>query len=335
MTLAGCSGGSRFSAWGGGQSTGNLQLHNPYQGIQGIMLEFVESMPPETVLIGDKFDIGIRVKNYGAYDIDTGKGEIILNADSNIFLVEGNKLTKNFEVLGRSEFLSEGEEDIILFPIMVRCFDQLKGSKNNIIKTITAISCYDYETKFGVDVCLDPTAKDNINREEIEKICEQQNLSFSGGQGAPIAINRVDANIVPYKNKLQAMVTIELSQVQDGEVYFSESKLSCSDPGKQNRIYADVELRGQKLNCKSLTSSGLPSNVVELKSKVGMLRCQTELTSTEGTFTTPLTINLKYNFKSKIHQKLNIIPPSGELDKVGCQNLESEMKSVPSDDVNI
>ena len=124
LVLAGC---GRMSGWTG-SGEGNIDTYS-LTGTEGLEIKFLSSMPPDKVLIGDKFNFGIRIENKGTYDLEEGEGKITINPDPSLFLVEQNKLTQTFGVQGRTQFLKEGETTQIYFPTIAKCFQQLKGQK--------------------------------------------------------------------------------------------------------------------------------------------------------------------------------------------------------------
>ncbi|MBT7903411.1 hypothetical protein HN587_06125 [Candidatus Woesearchaeota archaeon] len=331
IALTGCGSAvsMKGSLFGTGKTADNVKIQDYRKGTEGIKLEFVESMPPEKVLVGDMFNFGIRLENKGAYDVDLAEGSLFLNFDSTMFLIEEDTRTQEFELLGRSAFVSDGEFTEIYYPALSRCFQQLKGNqKKNFSQTVVAIACYAYETHASADICFDPNSNKQSAKNE-EKVCTQSAVSLSGGQGAPIAVTQISPEIVPYGNKIRAQIDIDLSIANSqGEVYLNEFIAECDDPKIQNKIFVEAEISGQNMHCKSLvnTFNEKPGTAV-FRSGKSKIRCYTELNKEDGAFITPVTVTAKYNYKDKVHHKLMIAPPIGGVSDAVCTGLESEFKA--------
>src|SRR4030042_1767216 len=94
------------------------------------------------------------------------------------------------------------------------------GESHNAL--ISATYCYDYATTAKMDVCIDP----DIYGKQPQKVCTVAGKSLSS-QGAPIAVNKVDVEMLPFsKDSIKPQFTIHVQNVGDGTVIASGKALS-------------------------------------------------------------------------------------------------------------
>src|SRR3989338_6861784 len=177
------------SCQGGGPSSTNIN-EDYHKGTQGIVMTFVNNAPPARVYDGDTLDIDIQLENKGAYPESgrvVGKLEIT-GADTNAIRGTwdgGNTLPVDLE--GRSQnnppggiaIMSYRDTDGVHVP-----FDADYYEPNLIVH-----SCYKYKTVADPIVCIDADPYEVVQE---KKVCQIGNVGVSGGQGAPIAVTRVE-----------------------------------------------------------------------------------------------------------------------------------------------
>ena len=71
LVLVGCSQSSGI--YKGDVNTGDLQANTNYRtGTTSLDFTFLKSMPPKSIFIQDSFNIGVKLKNNGAFDVQNG-----------------------------------------------------------------------------------------------------------------------------------------------------------------------------------------------------------------------------------------------------------------------
>ena len=216
---------------------------------------------------------------------------------------------------------------------------EFKGTinANNIIvnkyePTILVTACYPYFTTATPTVCIDPFPFDTRQ----EKVCNigSQNVEL---QGAPIAVTKIDEEAS--SGKIRFKITIE--NVGKGDVIWSnqESNLRaliyrCSPAGDQPKPAVDdskkilsrildredfdkvqldevsiagIDLLKDKKTCTPFADD--KSNIVRLFDGKGFVICTLDTSSIkdfQSAFTTPISIKLRYVYRSTISKKISI-----------------------------
>ena len=268
-----------------------------YKGKVGLIFDFRDSMPPPRTTEDDSFPIGFNLKNDGAFDIE--KGYLLLNIEKDLIEIEKGNVPEDLEIIGRSRDNPEAGLDFMTFFVKSK---KLSSETETITSKILATACYEYQTHFSENVCLDT---DYYNLKGMTKACNAEDISFSSGQGAPVAVTRVEPRMLEDNDKIKPMFVIYIDNVGLGEVISSDSVSDmCSsktvDYDKINNIEVVAYLSGSLLECK-------PENP-KLKDKEEIVRCTLE----EGVgkdvqpYTTLLTIDIKYGYTETISQNIEI-----------------------------
>jgi hypothetical protein len=179
--LAGCDQGS---------TNPEEQTTQTYSGTQTLGITYREGMPYSPVTKGDRVDVGVELKNYGAEDITGGKitveGITSIAVGTQALSIEGKKTS------GRAY----GGPEYMTFTNIPIDGDQ----------SIIVTACYPYKTKLIKNICYDPT----IGTETRTEVCTfQPSVSISGGQGAPVAITNVQIDRRDMGKKAKLTLTIE------------------------------------------------------------------------------------------------------------------------------
>ncbi len=160
------------------------------KGYGGLEIESLEGLPPKEMYEGGNFKIGIRLKNTGAYDIKRGELEIAGFDESYVIL---SQKRKNLEpILGKSITNPEGGFYIEEFDGQV--LRSLGGAKE-YPATYFIISRYDYRSEAQTDVCINTNLYSDLKLSE-DSCKPEVSISFSG-QGAPVAITKIEEFTVP------------------------------------------------------------------------------------------------------------------------------------------
>jgi hypothetical protein len=278
------------------------------EGTSGLVISFVPNTPPDEVHENSNFLIGVDVANEGAYDIIDGifvlslEDDYVEIMDWKGYIMQGRQAQNKkayFDIEGKSQMVPEGGLDRMTIRAQTNVLDvQTETRTTHIILT----ACYPYKTIMAQDVCVDP---DPLNT-RLEKPCEVSSISLDG-QGAPVAVKRIDTEMLESADSDTVMpqFTLTLKNVGDGEVFdASRVQEACSsDPlAREDVRYLSVSARliDQGLECRPQ-----PAHLQKGQSKV---RCTLEggIDRASSTFIAPLVVELDYGYAKTISQPMVI-----------------------------
>ncbi len=278
-------------------------------GTKGISMSFVPNSPPDKFLGDSKLEVAVQVKNEGTTSIENSNG-----LGGNIYLsgYDGNiiKFDKNVDGInllgGRSSYDPVGETDIKEFPATIT----LTQGVDSYRTTIMATACYSYETMAIPMICIDPDPN-SINTKQ--KACTTKNIALSGGQGAPVAVTKVE--LIPTSEKLR--FNIQISNVGGG-VVFDKNSQNC-DPyssglaTKEKNVVSVEEVRLANINLLDFNAcKPLVDNKISLINNQRTILCELDIASSgisKSAFTSPLVIRLRYGYTTSISKNIEIIRP--------------------------
>ena len=300
-------------------------------GFSGLSLELLKNNPPQKVFEGDIFPFAVRIKNTGAYSIKDKKAVLSLGVEKdytrNVELLEGNRLeveegistSAKLEIDGRSQVNQKGGEEIVSYNIQTGKIDPQSEFHQSVIY---ATACYPYETILGTTVCIDT---DVTNLRPEKKVCSAQDLIFANGQGAPVAITKIETRMLPFEissgspstNEIRPQFLIYVENKGPGLVIREESvkdfcTKSNTDHGNYNIVYVNAYLSDKKLVCQ-LDSAPDSAELghIKLKDKKDIIRCYQEegVPRTYDPYLSPLKVEMKYGYTQSISASYFIMKP--------------------------
>ena len=333
-----------FLAAGCAKKSGN-EGENFVRGSDGLVMSFVQNAPQDRYVVGsDDEDIAIAIDvwNKGVHPDENAKAlNDVKLSEQDLFKVLGRISISGFDKaivsMGKDkDFKIFTESDVYLpaaSPLNPRgglYTAEFKGTinANSIIvnkyePTILVTACYPYFTTAAPTVCIDPYPFDTRQK----KVCNigSQNVEL---QGAPIAVTKIDEEAA--SGKIRFKITIE--NVGKGDVIWSDGqfKLSdlidkCSPAGDSSKEILnrkdfdkvqldEVSIAGTDLlkNGKCTPFAEGTSNIVRLFDGKGFVICTLDTGSTESlkgiqsAFTTPISIKLRYAYRSTISKGISI-----------------------------
>lgn len=299
-----------------------------YKGTKGIEFEFLSKAPPKRVFENQIFDIILRIENEGTYDVkadgETYEGILVITPESGYvdFLEEENikrgsgRFVKyisegqsRFNLQGRSIIYSKGEDSLVYNRLRTRELSSLSQLHNsNVFATI----CYPYQTKLSTDVCIDT---DIHNLQPVDKACESKELTYSGGQGAPVAITKIITSIDPLEeDKNEVTFTIYAENRGNGEVTkASEYRQACTSGLLAsestiglNRFFNLIKVSAKlSNNLEELRCGPQSSGEMVLTGKKGYIKCKAEIEG-DRAYTAPLIIEMDYGYTATISKTFDI-----------------------------
>jgi len=268
-------------------------------GKQGILMEFLTNAPPGEIYEDYPFQIGIILKNMGAYDIKNGFISFSIEEDYTELMNQADEVTR-FNLKGKSVSLPTGDQLVKIIKAKTKKIgEQSEKHESSILANV----CYQYQTKKDVTTCIDT---DVYNLKKMKKVCTVRDITLTP-QGAPVSITKIESEMLPAEddNLIKPAFKIHIRNVGNGEV-IDKGKISdiCSSEPvnykELNIVDVKVMLSNEELECKP----------IPLKLKYGddVVRCILEkgISKDMATYTTPLIIELNYGYTYSISKKIII-----------------------------
>ncbi|MBW2992429.1 hypothetical protein KY345_04395 [Candidatus Woesearchaeota archaeon] len=280
-----------------------LDLSQIRQGTEGLDMEFVKNVPPDQVYDNDFLTVMVNVKNKGAESVYDawfylgGFDRTIVPFDIG---VEGIPLSETDAIEGyipgKDELRGEEGEVVLTFGAQLR---GLPGGTDVYEPNIILTACYNYKTIANPIVCIDPNP---FGVYTASKVCQPRTVSETGGQGAPIAVTRVE--LVPSRGKIQFKIFVE--NKRDGKAISSDKGIDqCTMIEPIDYKYVN------KIDSYNVWANGLseircqpdPENLRLVDDK-GVIVCSFDISPDDvPAYTTPLNIELEYNYMESTKPK--------------------------------
>ncbi|HLC66001.1 MAG TPA: hypothetical protein VJI46_07825 [Candidatus Nanoarchaeia archaeon] len=289
-----------------------------YKGIEGISLSFTKNSPTPEVFENSVFPVGIEVWNKGAYDIEEGYLFVNLDTDymeaanwiEGVSIFPADAAKAEFELKGKSDIARQGDRDVAALNVNTKFIDVLSEKHTS---TVSATACYRYQTLASPNVCIDT---DPFGIKEGQKSCTASDITLTGGQGAPIAVEKVEVKMLPSQtgDKIVPQFRIYVKNMGNGQVVDAEKVAdSCSSQGLSrtdiNAVSVTAALSsGIQLDCIPKRETGGPEGFLRLKGGEDYVLChyQDGIPLEYGTFKTTLNIVLDYGYVHSISKDVTI-----------------------------
>ncbi len=195
-------------------ASGNDRIVEFRNGLEGLTIEFLKNAPPQIVFERSAFPVYLRIRNKGAGDVTSGIlsigtendyiTEIIYDGDDNRVTNRAEDLLL-FSVAGKSQLNPYGDEVVVSLNAKTGSLEPQSEQK---LSTLTGTLCYRYKTIASASVCIDPDVS-GLSRNR--KVCNVNAVSFQAGQGGPIAVTKIEPQILPSEVgiKPQFIISIE------------------------------------------------------------------------------------------------------------------------------
>jgi hypothetical protein len=283
-----------------------------HKGVKGLAMNFARNLPPSKMFDTDALDIVVEMENKGASDLTGNRCWLHLAGyDLSIFpnLWPGPYQCGALEA--RSIYNPDGGFDTKQFMSPAYSIFLPEGI-DYLPQTFVVHGCYEYVTKARPIVCINPRLYDIRAATEA---CVVQDVAMAGGQGAPVAVTNVKVQMM----KDRALFTVTIANSGTGTVLNEQTSLlgdvvhSC--PNKLE--YQDIDIIRYNINIDSAGASLLScSPEMEGQRKVRLVNNQAKIICTfaiygDTAFTTPLKIDLYYNYLDSISKQVEIIKTPG------------------------
>jgi hypothetical protein len=268
-------------------------------GTEGVVMKFLPEQPPPKVYTQGPLSFVVEVRNRGTYTVPSA--EFYLSGfDPNILigLGSGSRYIMNEQLDGKSQYNPEGGYSMVTFS---EDSASLPSSMPNYKPTFLLTACYPYQTVATPLVCVDPNPLDTTS----DKACRVQKVYGTGSQGAPVAVQSIEAEARPTGMFFRIHVANVGSGTEGGSgTVFSQDKLQSCFSGLQysdlNTLRFEVDVSGQPLECQ-------PNNgELRLVNKKGVVFCTFKNIQNIPAYQTPLNVRLFYGYKSSISKVVEI-----------------------------
>lgn len=305
-------------------------------GFNGLAIEFSKNTPPAKVFEKDPFPVILKVRNSGAYSIAKDKALLSLGIEKdytkilqlqttdNVKKVQSeNEASAMFGINGKSQINPIGDLEVISYNLQAGNVDPQSEAHSS---TVIATLCYPYETTLSTTVCIDT---DVSNTRPGKKVCKMQDLSFSNGQGAPVAITKIEVNMLPAEispenqiSVIRPQFLIYIENKDKGSVIKAGlEKDYCTKTNvlheNLNKVYVTASLGGKELDCRTIKKDFKEErdNYVKLLDKKALARCVMkggDIKRTEDNYLTPLKVTLTYGYTQSITANYFIQKATGQ-----------------------
>jgi len=295
-----------------------------HTGTRALVMAFTKGLPPDKMYDTGTLDVLVELSNIGTANLE-GTGP---NQGCMLYLSGYDKSVVFFDkdeqpcgrLAGKSIFNPEGsigmaefKADTIVLPRGVDSYAP------NLLIT----ACYKYETVATPVVCIDPHL---YEISPVQRACTVTDVTMTGGQGAPVAVDRVDVDMM----KNNVLFKIHISN-KGGTATSSKRTLlgretteygrtgivlddgiSPANDCPYNLDYDDYNIVTYYVDAGTIglvecTPTVQNTNKVRLVDNKATIYCKFDTSMLETATQVPLTIELYYGYMDYVSKKVEII----------------------------
>jgi len=272
-----------------------------YRGTRGLVMKFAQNQPQSKIYDTTSLNVLLELENKGTSDLSGSRCWLYLSGyDPNIIRGINQRKLCSTALEGKSVFNPEGGFSTQQFSTDLIDLPEFMDS---LPQKILATACYEYITSASPVVCIDPR---QYEIGPIERACNVRDISLGGGQGAPVAVTFVGVEMA---GRDKIAFTIRISNVGGGTPFYRGTSLSRDCPNNiavqdYNIVNYFVDMTGgSKIRC---------SPEIEGEEKVRLVNGKANIFCTfnvrgNSAYTTPLLIDLDYNYQDSISKNIELI----------------------------
>lgn len=223
------------------------------QGTQGVVVSFGSTTDISNVRAGESNPAIVEIANKGAYPA-SGVARITYNED--LLSMEPREIP--FELEGGAAW-NRCEGTLTRNQTSIEPFE-LPPTASHLDQEIRIDACYRYENNLSTQLCISPLS-DVVSA--TEQACSPARRGFSGGQGGPLSVVRIDP-VAVYDDSdgtQQVRVAVYLENHGDGEIIVPRTpnadEQACTfGQSFSNFVYAKAFLDNYRLSCSTMPSPG-------------------------------------------------------------------------------
>ncbi len=279
---------------------GKKEPQSYHIGTQGLELNFMYGNPPPKIYKGEELSIIIELKNKGAYpnpEENRGAfldGKIYLHGYDTAYIDSFFPKQLPADLYGKDEFNSEGGYTTMTFQ---SSSVNMPDGADTIPQSVQASVCYRYQTTATPTVCIDP---DPYSTKIKNKPCSINQVQMTSSQGAPVAVTRVEQDVL--QSKIAFKITV--SNVGGGRIVESNNLNKCPgnlDYYNTDIVYVSGEISNGNIYCKN-------NGQLRLRNNVGTIICEANKPESDlSAYKTPLKIKLDYAYTKTIRTDVRIV----------------------------
>ncbi len=291
-----------FIAGCGSQEQQNQQ--EIYSGTDGIKMKFLTNTPPSEIFARSDLVVLIEYTNAGASPIS--KGALYLTGYDPSYLFGTSYKSENFydsrsgALKGKSIMYPQGETRIAEFQTKTNKPEHIDSFEQKLKLT----ACYEYKTTASTQVCIDP---EPYIQGGGKKTCIPGLQSLSGGQGAPVAVTKIDERIAGNT----VYFDIHFKNMGSGEAFVG-SPSNCYTSLSYSEINR-IEVTSVRLSNRGVSycEPRLGSSIV-LTNGEGFIKCYSSIPTNGDEYLTNLDVVLEYSYRESAPLKtINILSAPG------------------------
>ncbi len=277
-------------------------------GSRGLVMEFMQEAMVDEVYEGDPYYLQLYLMNEGASDIEDGTIQVSINP-AGTFTLENKDEFSTFSLRGDDGYY-QGEEKVV--EIMMQSEEITMEGVEGQQSSIKVNACYEYETFFQDTLCVDT----DIRQMKAAKPCTPRDLIGSRGQGAPVVVERISPTFTSGTSGVRFTFEMTLRNAGSGTVLAPQASEGICTGRFHAEDFGIVRIEEIKMSSYSLsegdficTSHTSNPNEYELRNdrQDGVVcRLRDDISSSLGTFTTPMTITLSYGYLESLETEVQI-----------------------------
>jgi hypothetical protein len=277
----------------------------PVQGTRGVVMNFMRDSLPERVYENDLYYLNLELANEGATDVENGI--IALSLDEFSFEIENLEEFNSFSLRG-NEGSFQGEQRVQ--EIHLKTKEITMEGVEAYDTSIKVNMCYGYETLFQDSLCIDT----DVRNTQRSKPCQTKSISGSSGQGAPVVVSRVEPRISPGGDGARLSFEIFVQNSGSGTILAEgRGEAVCTSEFDAND-FNQVTLKEIRISQYSLSEGSITCETgnpdvsrIDLDNTESITcRVRDDISYSLGTFTTPITIRLAYDYLESIETMVTI-----------------------------
>jgi hypothetical protein len=272
-------------------------------GTKGLSLSFLNGLPPDEIIVDPEssdniFDVYLQIRNEGAYPSDEEYFEgMVFASGFDKAVIDGSWKDNGYisrDLFGKNMYLPQGSlSDMTYSDSNI----EYPFNTENYEPTFQVTACYKYRTIASPMICLDPNyGKTN----QADNVCAAKDTTLTGGQGAPVAVTKVEHTPSSSKD----IFKIEVQNVGGGKIIKSGKYSDCL-----NLKYDDFDVVNYDVNLEghSYSKECTPKDSIRLQDNKGYIICTFKHEDSGDAYLTPLEITLDYDYSQSISKKINLI----------------------------
>jgi hypothetical protein len=278
------------------------------KGTNGIVVNFMSGILGDKVYTNQDLEVVAEIRNLGAFNEPKGKiylygfdaSFIPFDSRSSDSSGQLNYVEKDIpKVMGIGPFLKTGGYDKVSF---IALKDSIKIPSKNYNLVFTLNTCFNYKTVLSPTVCILPDSSIMGS----STVCRPSTITLSS-QAAPVAVTKVESQIIGTNN----IFYITIENVGNGRVISNNQTSYNKCPFNLN--HEDYDLVDYKVLIENLPEAECnPKGKVKLYNNKARLECRfstvdNNVLLVSSSYTTPLQIELDYNYVISTNKKVEII----------------------------